>query len=260
MEAGKHRSKIEREIKAFADDKESTGIWITTQIVEASLDVDFDELYTEMCFLDSLFQRMGRCYRIRRYTGEEPNVHIFTANSSGIGSVYDADIVKMSLDALQEFQNRIILESEKMLMVERLYSKENLKNTSFLKKFNEAISFFDNQLFFETESQKAQKMLRNICSQEAIPWKFRYEIEDLVKQLKRETDKNQLRMWRRKIEKMSVPLNEKMLRIKNVALCPLETRGLEYLSWIMDTDAEYEFDEQTLQGSGLVYKPKTDIL
>lgn len=37
---------------------EETGIWITTQIVEASLDIDFDVLFTEMCTADSLLQRM----------------------------------------------------------------------------------------------------------------------------------------------------------------------------------------------------------
>lgn len=262
----KHKSMLEQRVSEFAesgwhqrDGEVETGIWVTTQIVEASLDVDFDELYTEMCSLDSLFQRMGRCYRIRRYTGEEPNVHIFTSNSSGIGNVYDAEIVNMSLDALQPFQNRIMLESEKMRLVERLYSKENLKGTSFLEKFNEAIMFFDSQLFFDTESRRAQEMLRDIRTREVIPWRFRHEVEELVNLLKGETDKNQRRKWRQEIEKMSVPLNEKMLRIKNVALCPLENRGLEYLSWIMDTDAEYEFDEQTLQGSGLVYKQKTGI-
>ncbi|KAF1083732.1 CRISPR-associated endonuclease/helicase Cas3 [Sporotomaculum syntrophicum] len=262
----KHKLSLEQRVTKFAesgwhqkDGEVETGIWVTTQIVEASLDVDFDELYTEMCSLDSLFQRMGRCYRIRRYAGEEPNVHIFTANASGIGTVYDKVIVQMSSDALQPLQNRIMLESEKMLMVERLYSKENLRNTSFLQKFNEAIIFFDNQLFFETESREAQDMLRNIRSREAIPWKFHDKVEKLIKQLGRETDKNRRRKCRQEIEKMSVPLNEKTLRIKDVALCPLEARGLEHLSWIMDTDADYEFDENTLQGSGLVYKKKADI-
>lgn len=262
----KHKSMLEKRVTQFAesgwhqkDGELETGIWVTTQIVEASLDVDFDELYTEMCPLDSLFQRMGRCYRIRPYLGEEPNVHIFTCNSSGMGTVYDAKIVEMSLEALQPFQDRILLESEKMQLVEHLYSKQNLKGTSFLRKFNDAISLFDAQLFFETESKKAQEMLRDIRTREAIPWKFYHEVEEWVNRLDRETDKHQRRKWRHEIEKMSVPLNEKTLKIKNVALCPLETRGLEYLNWIMDSDAEYVFDEQTLQGSGLVYKRKSDI-
>ena len=60
------RAKLEKEIKEFSNNKEKSGVWITTQLVEASLDIDFDYLYTEMSTLDSLFQRLGRCYRKRK--------------------------------------------------------------------------------------------------------------------------------------------------------------------------------------------------
>ena len=40
------------EIKENSKNKNEAGIWITTQIVEASLDIDFDMLYTEMSILD----------------------------------------------------------------------------------------------------------------------------------------------------------------------------------------------------------------
>ena len=53
------RAKLEKYIKEFAD-SDSNGIWITTQLVEASLDIDFDELHTENSTLDSLFQRFGK--------------------------------------------------------------------------------------------------------------------------------------------------------------------------------------------------------
>lgn len=59
----KHRDQLEKMIMDFSDNDEMTGIWVTTQIVEASLDIDFDVLYTEMCTADSLLQRMGRCNR-----------------------------------------------------------------------------------------------------------------------------------------------------------------------------------------------------
>lgn len=56
-----------------------SGIWVTTQIVEASLDIDFDVLFTDMCTADSLLQRMGRCYRNRQqdYCDNEPNVYVY---------------------------------------------------------------------------------------------------------------------------------------------------------------------------------------
>lgn len=76
------RNQKEKEIKEFSNNKEENGIWITTQIVEASLDIDFDILYTEMSTLDSLFQRLGRCYRSREYEEKETNVKIYTEETS----------------------------------------------------------------------------------------------------------------------------------------------------------------------------------
>lgn len=40
------------EIKEFSKNRNEVGIWITTQIVEVSLDIDLDMLYTEMSILD----------------------------------------------------------------------------------------------------------------------------------------------------------------------------------------------------------------
>ena len=96
------RSVLERQIKDFVDDeknKGSTGIWITTQIVEASLDVDFDYLFTEMSTLDSLFQRFGRCFRSRPIKGRT-NVYIYTKPSAWT-HMYDKDIVDKSIELLR---------------------------------------------------------------------------------------------------------------------------------------------------------------
>ena len=66
-----------KNIMQFSENRESVGIWVTTQIVEASLDIDFDILYTEMCTADSLLQRMGRCNRKGRYIPSKPNIKIY---------------------------------------------------------------------------------------------------------------------------------------------------------------------------------------
>lgn len=91
------RSAKEFKIKKFSENRKENGIWITTQIVEASLDIDFDYLYTEMSTLDSLFQRLGRCYRSREYDGQDANVHIYIENMSGIKYIYDEEINKISI-------------------------------------------------------------------------------------------------------------------------------------------------------------------
>ncbi|MCS7164426.1 MAG: CRISPR-associated helicase Cas3', partial [Thermodesulfovibrio sp.] len=69
------RKKLEYEIfKEFSNPKpnnEGEGkILIATQVVEASLDIDADIIYTEICPLDSLVQRMGRVLRRYFYIGD----------------------------------------------------------------------------------------------------------------------------------------------------------------------------------------------
>ncbi|MFL0252058.1 CRISPR-associated helicase Cas3' [Clostridium neuense] len=166
----KDRAKLEREIKDFADSKEVThGLWITTQIVEASLDVDFDYLFTELSTLDSLFQRLGRCYRKRKFDLDEPNVYIYTKNVSGIGTIYDKDIFEMGLKCLEDYDNCILKESDKIDLVDKLYTKEKLKDTKFYKVFKHSLKILDDNEEYALTSSEAQGILREIDSVTVMP-------------------------------------------------------------------------------------------
>jgi len=83
----KDRKEKEKEIMEFFNSQEK-GLWITTQLAEVSLDLDADYLFTELSTADSLIQRMGRCNRKGQKSIKEPNVFVFTRDSSGVGPVY----------------------------------------------------------------------------------------------------------------------------------------------------------------------------
>ncbi|UZQ49131.1 CRISPR-associated helicase Cas3' [Clostridium kluyveri] len=166
----KDRAKLEKDIKEFADSKDITnGLWITTQIVEASLDVDFDYLFTELSTLDSLFQRLGRCYRKREFNLNEPNVYIYIKNVSGIGTIYDEEIFEMGLGYLKKYNNCILRESDKIDLVDKLYTKEKLKGTKFYKEFKYSLKILDNNEGYELTNSEAQEILREIDSVTVIP-------------------------------------------------------------------------------------------
>lgn len=163
------RAKLEKEIKKFADNNKNKGIWITTQIVEASLDVDFDYLFTEISTLDSAFQRFGRCYRKRPFDKEEANIYIYTKNPTGYGTIYDESILDKSIEFIKEFDNKLMNEKDKVDLVDKLYSEEELKETEFYKKFIKALNILDNVIDYDLTSTDAQKVLRDIDSVRVIP-------------------------------------------------------------------------------------------
>ncbi|UWD49830.1 CRISPR-associated helicase Cas3' [Clostridioides difficile] len=182
------RAKLEKYIKEF-EDSDSTGIWITTQLVEASLDIDFDELHTENSILDSLFQRFGRCYRSREYKENSPNIFIYTEKATGIGSIYDEKIVKNGLELLKASINDKeylkMEEKSKVEMVKILYSKKSLEGTDFQKKFTSALNILDTITPYSLGSKDAQNILRNIEGYTVIPEDIYNKIEEtLIKNYK----------------------------------------------------------------------------
>jgi CRISPR-associated helicase cas3 len=178
------RKKKDKEIFEFASSTES-GIWIGTQVIEASLDIDFDVLITELSDLNGLFQRMGRCYRKREFdkkTGEY-NCFVFSKRCSGTFgeySIVDKEIHKKSKEALNE-TNGLLDESHKIELIEKTYSYESLKNTKYFETIEKTIIFLDNLLSeYSMTGREAQKKLRNIFNEDIIPLKIFEENKEKI--------------------------------------------------------------------------------
>lgn len=249
------RSEKERNIKEFSKQKDETGIWITTQIVEASLDIDFDMLYTEMSTLDSLFQRFGRCYRSREYKGKEPNVKIYIKETSGVGYIYDKEIYQKSIDLLQEYSGQILEEKTKIDLVDKLYSKEMLQNTDFYKKFNEAFRILDNIIDYDTSKNDAQKILRNIDNIDVIPKIIYDDNLKLFEEYSIESDKKKKYELKRKIDKLFISINSSnKWKLGNlITECPyikgkyiIDTKYDKEIGLLLENDGEYSISSREL--------------
>lgn len=203
------RGEKERDIKEFSKNRNETGIWITTQIVEASLDIDFDMLYTEMSTLDSLFQRLGRCYRSREYCENLPNVKIYIKDTSGVGYIYDEEIYEKSIELLRPYNGAILQEKVKIDLVDKLYSKEMLQGTEFYKKFKEAFKILDNIIDYDTSKKDAQHILRDIDNIDVIPKIIYDENLNLFGEYENEKEKKKKYEVKRKIDKLFISINSK---------------------------------------------------
>ncbi|MCL1632490.1 CRISPR-associated helicase Cas3' [Sporolactobacillus sp. CPB3-1] len=259
----KHRNMLEKAIQRF-DKEESEGIWVTTQLVEASIDIDFDELHTEISTLDSLFQRFGRCYRRRNLDKHEPNIYIYTKNPSDSGHVYDKKIVANGLMMLEPFHDRVIGESSKVALVDKLYSKEKLIGTEFLERFQNSLSEMEERFSepYELSAQQSQKLLRDIDSFQVIPKIFYDDKVDLFKLLETDKDQDRRREIRREILQYSVSIRPGVLYKNGKKMTNLINEVPHYRTYgngrkfnvmpnLYILSDEYDFDEGTLTGVGI---------
>lgn len=182
----KDRKIKEKIIQNFASTKEKrvcrhSGIWISTQIVEASLDIDFDVLYTDMCSADSLLQRMGRCYRNRIYKKDEPNIFIYDTKV-GLETVYDKYIFEFSVEHIQEYNNKIFTEEDKQDYINKVYDIEKLKNVdnknSYYKTIKKNIKDLEIFPIGGIDKGTAEEQFRNIQNITVIPRIFYKELNE----------------------------------------------------------------------------------
>ncbi|MBC1551338.1 CRISPR-associated helicase Cas3' [Listeria booriae] len=172
-----HSQFIKRDRNAKSDailadgHKTSEGpcIWVATQVVEASLDIDFDLLFTELSDLNGLFQRMGRCYR-NRELDVATNVYVFDEKCSGIGknSVIDPLIHQNSRKALQEVGGSIS-EAEKLALIDRVYSTEALAGSDYYETVICNINYVKSFHTYELDKKTVREKFRNINSVTVIP-------------------------------------------------------------------------------------------
>lgn len=249
------RSQKEKCIKEFSNKKEERGIWITTQIVEASLDIDFDLLYTEMSTLDSLFQRLGRCYRSRVYEEQEPNVCVYIQDTSGVGYIYDKEIYEKSISLLEKYDGEILEEKIKIELVDKLYSKEMLEGTEFYKNFKKSFLILDNIVDYETSKKDAQKILRNIDNIEVIPKSVYDENLYLFEKYESEKDLKEKSEIKRELNKLfiSISKSNKWKLSDYIIECPyiknkyiIDIKYDKEIGLLLKTDEEYDIKTREL--------------
>ena len=213
------RENKEKEILDFGKTEfNGEGIWISTSLIEASLDIDFDYLFTELQDLNSLFQRFGRCNRKGKKSVDEANCFIYLKiedkylkeKESRYGFI-DKDIYEnskkglenyckvISKDEIENFENynelfknysKQINEGDKIKLIEENLSFENLKESPFVEEFENAYKKYQRILNSDENAQDDLK-LRDIQSVTVIPYNIYEKNEENIKELiKKIEDKN----------------------------------------------------------------------
>lgn len=165
----KDRMKKEKEIMK-ASEKElnemtKPEIWISTSVVEASLDIDFDILITELSDLFSLFQRFGRTNRKGKKDFFDYNCYVFTELQDRADSFIDKDIHNLSKDAIVTVEG-VLTEQEKNSLIEKYLSVKKVQDTDYYKDYCKFFKNYEDEYDYLNSSKDS---LRNIDRMDAIP-------------------------------------------------------------------------------------------
>lgn len=137
----KHR--LER-IERIKDKKENGLLIISTQVVEAGVDIDVDIVYRDLAPLDSIIQAAGRCNR--NYSKSQGYVILFQLKDKNIPYwkyIYDETLIDATLQTLNSENKDCIPESDLQNLSDYYYntlknnvtsdvSKEIINNLSLL--------------------------------------------------------------------------------------------------------------------------------
>lgn len=259
------RAFLERKIMGFSESGES-GIWITTQIVEASLDIDFDILYTEMCTADSLLQRMGRCNRKGRYCPNEANIVVFD-NRNGVSegkrrSVYEDKLYDRSLELLSKYEHILFSEDKKTAYMNEVYSVDGVKETIYFENIQKDLKLFSE--IHPTEYSADEAEVRDIRSVTIVPENVYVENQNLfeygVEFLKKPNMSREARsLIKSKLENLTLSLN---LYQKFPAEVDRTTIGLSEnikITGIHRAQYNYEFDIESGKGRGILFDEQLEL-
>ncbi|MDI6723501.1 MAG: CRISPR-associated helicase Cas3' [Methanobacterium sp.] len=193
---------------------------VATQIIEASVNLDFDAMITEISTVDSQIQRWGRIHRNRDadYDEDIPNVVIFAGEKLENGSlkldrgtsfVYDSKVVEKTFEVLKEYENKqdSLNYEEERKMINDVFEREidGIKLKKIYEDEIEKTLDYLNYFTVEKKSQ-AQRLFRDIAGYKVV-------IPGLI-ELEESNDKTVKNVFTKSIRENAKSWKEIMAKIK----------------------------------------------
>ena len=182
----KQKSEVIDKVREAMNDE--GAILVATQIVEASVDLDFDMLITEISPIDSQIQRWGRVHRSRDgdYNGNEANIYVFTGKNGPdefSSYIYDKEVMKATSDILKKYKGKFLGYSEEKKMIDEVF-EEKVDGEILKEKYENKIEEIMGDLKYFTAEKKseAQRIFRKIAG-------YRFVVPDLMKKSKNVVEK-----------------------------------------------------------------------
>ncbi len=155
-----HRQEKEKTIFEM-EASDEPGILIATQVVEVSLDIDFDILYTENAPIDAIIQRAGRVNRKRKKSGTK--VLVFKHSEISEKWVYNVnDVLNKTWKVLEQNNNKQLTEKTLISLVENVYSDFDIEENEEFKKGLSIYSEEQRRLSYIMDNQANEKNMTRL--------------------------------------------------------------------------------------------------
>lgn len=182
----KDRLDKEEAILSREHSKKKEGcLLIATQVVEVSLDIDYDVLYSENAPIDSIVQRAGRVNRKRGKVNTK--IIVFPHNEISEKYVYTVDnVLKNTFSILKDNNKKKLTEENLIDLVDEVYKNYNIEeNTDFLeglKIYNQVLQ----QIHFIKDITAEEKIFtrKGLDAIDIIPIQFLEKLSQATKEEK----------------------------------------------------------------------------
>lgn len=236
-----HRSEKEDAILKDGESKcKKRVIWISTQVVEASLDIDFDYLFTELSDLSSLLQRLGRCNRKGLKSVDEFNSYVYLDidenllikysdnNAYASGGIIYKSLYELSKAALLEWETEnntgLFSEADKNKLIENYFTQKKIEeydkmySSIFTEYLSEYKRMYKHLVDIIPDSKKANEVIkefRNIISRRVIPQSIYEDKQENIIGIIDEIEEKRKLIGRTKSTQEKQRLRVDILRLKN---------------------------------------------
>ena len=236
-----HRSEKEDAILKDGESKcKKRVIWISTQVVEASLDIDFDYLFTELSDLSSLLQRLGRCNRKGLKSVDEFNSYVYLDidenllikysdnNAYASGGIIYKSLYELSKAALLEWETEnntgLFSEADKNKLIENHFTKKKIEEydkmyssifTEYLSEYKRMYKHLVDITPDSKNANEAIKEFRNIISRRVIPQSIYEDKQENIIGIIDEIEEKRKLIGRTKSTQEKQRLRVDILRLKN---------------------------------------------
>ncbi len=228
---GRDRKKKEEKVKRCFSKKsrKKDVILVSTQVIEAGLDISCDTMHTEIAPIDSLLQRFGRC---ARYEGETGKVFIYNVKKSAPykkelcdktwNFLKERDYKKIKFSDLQFLQDSILSDYYDREVKQSIIDKDAPNNEEGLKLLNQTID--------ESEKSNYQRLIRSI---DGINLILHSHPEKIINPYEFET--------------VSISVNQLSKFLSEINLIDIEDWILKTFEYSVEQD-KYEYQDLKIEG------------